>query len=163
LRTTQVLLAALLCSAALAGSGPVDYSGTWKLNTNKSTQDGPADRVYIKTIQQSKKSITVTTKADGVTNLIDGTYPISDKYRIEKQGNLYRYTRAYWEAGTIKFELADKDSKKDTAKTAFYIREGWTLSADGKVLTTFRQTAQPPKVAGERTKVVDQKYVFDKQ
>lgn len=165
MKRRNLSLLALLCCTAF-GSGQLnrpDYSGTWKLNTNKSTQDGPADRVYIKTVKQDKNSITVATKADGVTNLIDGTFPLSEKFKVEKQGNNdYRYTRAYWEGSTIKFELADRDSKKETAKYLFYIREGWTLSPDGKVLTTFRQTAEPAK-PGEKPRLTDQKYVYDKQ
>jgi hypothetical protein len=140
-----------------------DFSGTWKLNNGKSTQDGAADRVYIETVAQSKNSVTVTTKVDGVTNQLDGTFPITEKYRIEKAGKNYRYIRAYWEGATLVFELSDRDSKKDTAKIVFYIRESWTLSPDGKVITKFRRTANPPQVAGEKNKIVDQKYVFDKQ
>lgn len=161
---TQLLLAAgLFCCAAFATPVKPDYSGTWKLNNGKSTQDGPADRVYIKTVAQSKNSITVATKSDGVTNLLDGTFPITEKFHIDKRGNNYRYTRAYWEGTTLVFEITDKDSKKDTAKVLFYVRESWTLSPDGKVLTKFRQTIEAPKNVGDKATIVDQKYVFDKQ
>jgi hypothetical protein len=163
LKQTQLwLAAALLCCSAFAQAKP-DFSGTWKLNNGKSTQDGPADRVYLCTVQQSKKDITVSTKSEGVTNIFDGTYPITEKFNIKKQGDKYRYSRVYWEGATLIFELADKDSKKDTAKTVFYIRESWTFSLDGRVLTKFRQSVEASKVVGERGNKVDQKYVFDKQ
>jgi hypothetical protein len=153
-----------MCGAALAADpARPNFSGTWKLNTNKSTQDGPPDRVYIVTVSQAKNSVTSSTKAEGVTNLLDGTFPISEKFRIEKQGNNYRYSKAYFEGGTLVFEVTDRDSKKDTAKTIFYVRESWQLSPDGKVLTKFRQTAAPSTVPGERPTRTDQKYVFDKQ
>jgi hypothetical protein len=164
LRTTQFLLAAgLFCCAAFSNVAKPDFSGTWKLNNGKSAQDGPADRVYLETIAQSKNSITIGTKSEGVTNVLDGTYPITEKFRVEKQGKNYRFTRAYWEGGTLVFELNDKDSKKDVAKVLFYVRESWTLSPDGKVLTRYRRTLEAAKAAGERPTLTDQKYVFDKQ
>lgn len=162
-RTKLLFAAALFCCAAFSNTGRPDFSGTWNLNNGKSAQDGPPDRVYVATIVQSPKNITVTTKAEGVTNVLDGTFPITEKFRIEKQGNAYRSTRVYWEGGTLVFELKDNDSKKDDAKVLFYVRESWTLSPDGKVLTRFRRTLEGAKNAGDRPKLTDQKYVFDKQ
>ena len=147
--------------SAFGATGRPDFSGTWKLNNGKSAQDGPADRVYTETIEQSKDKITV--KSSGEANVLDGTFPLKEVFHIERQGDKYRGIRAYWESGTLVFELKDTDSKKDTAKVLFYIRESWTLSRDGKVLTRFRRTMQPAKVATEKPNIVDQKYVFDKQ
>jgi hypothetical protein len=164
LKRTQCLLAALvLCSVAFADAAKPDFSGTWKLNNSKSTQDGPADRLYTITVEQAKNSFTSATKSEGITNLLDGTFPISEKFHVAKQGNNYRFTRAYWEGATLVIEVTDRDSKKDTAKTIFYVRESWQLSPDRKVLTKFRQVAEPSTVQGERPKRTDQKYVFDKQ
>lgn len=165
MRRTKFLVAAaaLFCCAAFSASSKPDFSGTWKLNNGKSSQDGPADRIYVETVEQTPKNITVKTKADGVTNLFDGTFPLSEKYRIEKKGNGYRFTRAYWEGTTLVFELSDKDSKKDEAKVLYYIRESWTLSPDAKVLTRFRRTLDGAKDAAGRANLSDQKYVFDKQ
>jgi len=157
------MVAALCCGAAFPGTEKPDFSGTWKLNNGKSSQDGPPDRVYVETVVQTPKSITVTTKADGVTNLFDGTYPITDKPRVEKQGNAYRSIQVYWETGTLVFELSDKDSKKDVAKILYYVRESWTLSPDGKVLTRFRRTLDPSKESAGRANLSDQRYVFDRQ
>ena len=164
MRKTQLLWAvALFGCAAFSQVAKPDFSGTWKLNNGKSAQDGPADRVYSETIAQSKNSITVTTKSEGVTNLLDGTFPITERFRIEKQEGKYRATRAYWEGATLVFELKDTDSRKDTAKVLFYIRESWTLSPSGKVLTRYRRSLATPKTDGEKPTIVDQKYVFDKQ
>jgi hypothetical protein len=164
LKRTQILLAAgLFCCAAFSQGVRPDFSGTWKLNLGKSTHDGPADRVYLVTIAQTKNSISVTTKSDGVTNVLDGTFPMTEKVHIEKHDNAYRGTRAYWESGTLVFELKDNDSKKDTAKVLFYIRESWTLSRDSKVITRFRRTLEPAKTVGEKPTIIDQTYVFDKQ
>ncbi len=166
-RTKFLVTAGLFCCAAFSQGVKPDFSGTWKLNLGRSTHDGPADRVYLVTIAQTKKSITVTTKSEGVTNLLDGTFPVSermpDKFHVEKHGNDYRGTRAYWESGTLVFEVRDTDSKKDTAQVLFYVRESWTLSRDGIVITRFRRTLEKSKVAGEKPSIVDQTYVFDKQ
>lgn len=164
MRRTQFLLATgLFCCIAFAQSGKPDFSGTWKLNNGKSTQDGPADRVYLCTISQAKASVTVNTKSEGVTNLLDGTFPITEKFRIEKQGNLYRYTRVYWEGATLVFEIKDQDSKKETAKVSFYVRESWILNHDGKVITESRRTIQAQDAADQKPTIADRKYVFDKQ
>ena len=162
-RTHLLLAAGLFCCAAFAPASKPDFSGTWKLNLGKSTHDGPADRVYLVTIAQTKNSITVNTKSEGVTNVLDGTFPITDKFHVEKHGNVYRGLRAYWETKTMVFELRDADSKKDTANIVFYIRESWTLSPDGRVITRFRRTLGEAKAAGEKRPIIDQTYVFDKQ
>jgi hypothetical protein len=158
-----VLAAGLFCCAAFSQGVKPDFSGTWKLNLGRSTHDGPADRVYLVTIAQTKNSIAVTTKSEGVTNLLDGTFPITEKFPVVKHGKDYRATRAYWESGTLVFEVRDTDSKKDTARVLFYIRESWTLSRDNKVITRFRRTLEPSKVANEKPTITDQTYVFDKQ
>jgi hypothetical protein len=156
LKRLQLLAAmGLLCGLAAAQPKP-DFSGTWKLNNDRSTPRGPADRVYLNTITEGKGTISVTTKAEGVHDILDGTLPINGKNHIEKVSNGYRLTKASWEGATLVLEIADKDSKKDTAKYSLYIRESWQLSPDGTVLTRFRRTA-------EGGKVNDQKFVFDKQ
>jgi len=158
-----LLAAACFCCAALAATDKPDFSGNWKLNNGKSAQDGPAGRLYLETIIQTAKTITVTTKAEGVKNLFDGTFPISDKEHIEKQGKGYRYMKVYWEGGTLVFEQSDRESKKDDAKVLYYVRESWTLSPDGKVLTRFRRILDGSKDNAGRASLIDQKYVFDKQ
>lgn len=158
MRKLQWLLAAgLLCVSAFAQAEKPNFSGTWKLNNDKGTRDGPADRVYLETIVQTNTTITVTTKSAGVTNLLDGTFPIKDKPHVEKMGKNYRFTKVSWEGPTLVFEISDKDGKKDTSKFLLYVRESWSLSPDGTVLTKFRRSGAAQKP------VVDQKYVFDKQ
>jgi hypothetical protein len=101
-----------------------------------------------------------------VTNILDGTFPVNGKFRIEKQGNKYRYTKASWEGSTLVLEITDKDSRKELAKILFYVRESWTLSPDGKTLVRFRRTAQsakPNDPPPQKPMILDQKYVFDKQ
>lgn len=162
-RTKFLLLAGLLCCSAFGQAGKPDFSGTWKLNNGRSTQDGPAGRVYIDVIEQNGKTITVTTKAEGVTNIFDGTFPINGKPHIVKIEKNYRYTTVSWEGFTLVFAILDKDGKKELSKVLAGIRESWTLSPDGKVLTKFRRTASAATADQPRPPVADQKYVFDKQ
>ena len=155
-RTKFLLAASLFCCTVFAQAVKTDYSGTWKLNNGKSTQDGAADRVYTNVIEMSGSNIKVTTKADGVTNPLDGTFPMNGKAHVVKIEHGYRYTKVGWESGTLIFEITDKVSKKELARVTRYLRESWTMSPDGKVMTKFRRTS-------EVGKVIDQKYVFDKQ
>jgi hypothetical protein len=159
------LAAGLLCCGVFAGTGLPDFAGTWKLDVGKSEPRGDqADRVYISVIEQKGPTFKITTKAEGVVNdIFDGTFQADGKLRIQHVASgLYRYTKVAWGSGTLVFEITDKDSKKDTAKTSLYVRESWSLSPDGKVLTKFRRTAAAP-AAGQRAKIIDQKYVFARQ
>ena len=161
-RTDFLLAAGLLCGCAFAAVVKPDFSGTWKLNNAKSKQDGPADRVYLMVVEQQGPNIKVTTQAEGVTNIFDGAFLANGKVHIVKMGNKYRYTTVSFENTTLVFDIIDKDGKKDTSKAIMEVKDSWTLSPDGKVLTRFRQIGivATPTVPG---KVVDQKYVFDKQ
>jgi hypothetical protein len=140
----------------LAAAERPNFAGTWKLNNLRSTQDGPADRVYVLMIEQQGVNVKVTTKSEGVTNILDGAFKADGKPRVAKVGNNYRYTTVEFQNATLVFDIIDKDSKKDTARAVMEVRDAYTLSPDGKVLTRFRRT-------GGGGKVVDQKYVFDKQ
>src|ERR1039458_1762993 len=107
-RTQFLLVAGLWCCSLFGQAVKPDFSGTWKLNNGKSTQDGAADRVYIGTIAQAKASITVSTKAEGVTNPLDGTFPINGKDKIEKNGDKYHYTKVSWEGSTLVFRSEER-------------------------------------------------------
>jgi hypothetical protein len=163
LRVTKSLLtASLLCGFALAQGGRPDVSGSWKLNTDKSKLNGPAGRVLVEVIEQKGLNIKVTTQggATGDSQLFEGAFQANGKPRIERlDGGHYRFTKVTWETGTtatLVFEITEKDGKKDLSKILKGLRESWTLSPNGKVLTKFRRIA----VAG---KIEDEKYVFDKQ
>jgi hypothetical protein len=160
-KAKSVLLAVLWCAAAGADVPRPNFSGTWKLNTDKSTQDGPRDRSYVVAIVQEKASIQVTTKATppppGV--ILDGTFKIvssTAKPQIEKLNGHLHSTRVFFENTTLVFEIIERETTNPKSKATSVIRESWVLSPDGKTLTKFRQT---PGVG----KTVDQKYVFEKQ
>ena len=163
MRVTKFLLtASLVCGLALAQKGKPDFSGTWKLNTDHSRVNGAALRVLVQTIEQQGRTIKVTTQggATGESKLLEGTFQVGGKTRIDRlDGGHYRYTTVIWETGTtatLVFEFVEKDGKKDLSKVVSGMRESWTVSPNGKVLTKFRRT-------NTGTQVIDDKYVFDKQ
>ena len=153
-----ILLAGLLCALAGAAVVKPDFSGTWKLNNDKSTKDAPPDRVYICEIHQKGGAITVSTKATPAPAAapIDGAFTANGKLAVDKSLPHYHTTRVFWEGDTLIIEIVDTQSSKDTARVLGAIRESWVLSKDGKTLTKFRQNAA-------NGKTVDQKYVFEKQ
>jgi len=155
------LIVSLVCSLALAQKGKPDVSGTWKLNTDKSKLNG-ADRVLVQTVEQQGRTVKVTTQggATGDSKLLEGAFPVDGKIRIERlDAGHYRFTRVVWETGTtdtLVFEFIVKDGKKEFSKVLSGMRESWTLSPNGKVLTKFRRI-------NTGTQIIDEKYVFDKQ
>ena len=153
-----ILLTGLLCALAGAAGVRPDFSGTWKLNNDKSTKDATPDRVYICEIHQKGNIVTVSTKATPVPAIapIDGTFTANNKLVVDKSFPHYHYTQTNWEGATFIIEIVDKESRKDTAKVLGVSRESWVLSADGKTLTKFRRNAA-------NGKTVVQKYMFDKQ
>jgi hypothetical protein len=153
-----IFLAGLISTFASADVIKPDFSGTWKLNNDKSTQDSTPDRVYICQIQQKGDTITVSTKSTPppVVPPLDGTFHANGKLVVDKSLPHYHTLSVHWEGATLIIETVDKESRKEKAKVLSAIRESWVLSADGKILTKFRQNAG-------NGKVVDQKYVFDKQ
>ena len=153
-----ILLTGLLCALAGAAGVRPDFSGTWKLNNDKSTKDATPDRVYICEIHQKGNIVTVSTKATPVPAIapIDGTFTANNKLVVDKSFPHYHYTQTNWEGATFIIQIVDKESRKDTAKVLGVSRESWVLSADGKTLTKFRRNAA-------NGKTVDQKYMFDKQ
>ena len=153
-----ILLAGLLCASAAAADIKPDFSGTWKLNNDKSTKDATPDRVYICEIHQKGDSITISTKATPTPAIapIDGAFTANNKVVVDRSSPHYHYTQTTWEGATLIIQIVDKESKKDTAKVLGVVRESWVLSANGNTLTKFRQNAA-------NGKTVDQKYTFEKQ
>ena len=153
-----IILTATLALWATGAPVKPDFSGTWKLNNDKSTHDSTADRDYVCTIEQKGDKVTITTKATPPPAFppLDGTFVVNGKLIVDKSSPHYHTTRAVWEGSTLILEVVDKESSKEKAKVLGAIRESWVLSGNGKTLTKFRQNAGGGKV-------VDQKYVFDKQ
>jgi hypothetical protein len=158
-----ILLCGLVCAAGAGQLKRPDFTGTWKLNLDRSTPDGPAGRTYLNEIQQRDSVIQVATKATPPPEslVLDGTFKIGNsataKPRAERVDGHYRSTLIYWENTTLVFYVRERESSNAKSKLLLALRESWVLSPDGRTLTKFRMTSRaggPP---------VDQKYVFEKQ
>jgi hypothetical protein len=161
LKLKWILLAGLFCAMTGVAAPRPDFTGTWKLNNERSERDGPADRVYILEIQQQKSTIQITTKATPPPTgiVLEGTFKIgtqTSKPVVEHPNGHYHSTRVFWENTTLVFEVIDREGSGVKSKATNVIRESWVLAGDGKTFTKFRRTPGSGKI-------VDQKYVFEKQ
>ncbi len=146
-------IALLAATAGLAQAKP-DFSGTWKLNVDKSDfgpLPPPTSRVDV--IQHAEPSLTDSVTADtpqGKQNFTS-TYTTDGKEVTNKNGPREIKSTMTWEAFNL--VVNSKLSFNDNEVT---IKSVWSLSADGKTLT---QTAHIASPMGE----ADQKWIFEKQ
>src|SRR5580704_10755430 len=127
---TVATLAALALSAAAAPN----FSGHWKLNTEKSKLDDPYQEE--RTIDHKDPELTVSLKA-----LADGEEEVSTaKYRTDRKETRNMidgdplFTTAHWDGDALVFE-SQLISDTDTVE----LHDRWTLSVDGKILTVARR------------------------
>jgi hypothetical protein len=128
-----ILLSLLLCSAAALAADKPDFSGTWKLNVDKSDfgpMPKPEKVEYI--LEHKDPELIVKTKAvtqsGEVTNeskiLTDGTEFTNDLRGQQITGT------AKWEGKTL--VVTRKTTMQGTDLT---LVQRWTLSEDGKSIT----------------------------
>jgi hypothetical protein len=141
----RLLLAALviLPGALAAQARHADLAGTWILDASKSTVDGPIPPATAATyvVGQHGDTITVSAKltdANGETTL-DRTVA-TDGYRWNNSMT-YQGTRmalsseAKWDGAVLTVQTTSDFNGTPVQQT-----ETWTLSADGKTLTTATTT-----------------------
>ena len=155
--TPAIAVATPAASAApamkMSGGVRPNFSGTWKLNVAKSDfgpMPGPESRTDI--IEHSDPSLKVSVKEDGPQGKRDYTLIMSTdgKENVNNPGIEIKSTSAV-EGSTLVMNRKLKFQEQDIA-----IKEVWTLSDDGKTLTTNSHVISP---MGE----LDQKYVYEKQ
>lgn len=146
--TTLRTIAALAALAFPAAAAP-NFSGHWKLNTEKSKLDEPYQEE--RTIDHKDPELTVSSKAS-----VDGEEEESTiKYRTDSKQTRNMidgdplFTTAHWDGDVLVF---DSELISDTDTTELHDR--WTLSADGKHLTVSRKQ----KVGYDERELV---FVFD--
>ena len=146
--------AAPIAPAAKMTGGPrPNFTGTWKLNVAKSDfgpMPGPENRTDI--IEHSDPSLKVSTKEDGPQGKRDYTLIMTTdgKENVNNPGIEIKSTSTI-EGSTLVMNRKLKFQEQDIA-----IKEIWSLSDDGKTLTTSSHVISP---MGE----LDQKYVYEKQ
>lgn len=146
--TTLRTIAALAALTFPVAATP-NFSGHWKLNTEKSKLDEPYQEE--RTIDHKDPQLTVSSKAS-----VDGEEEESTvKYRTDGQRTRNMidgdplFTTAHWDGDVLVF---DSEIISDTDTTELHDR--WTLSPDGKHLTVSRKQ----KVGYDERELV---YVFD--
>ncbi|HEU5219745.1 MAG TPA: hypothetical protein VFU23_13890 [Gemmatimonadales bacterium] len=159
----NLTVAALLASAVLspvAAQGKPDFSGSWKVNTEKSDPmgggmggGGGGGAAATITITQSATKLTVEThRGEQVTTAtynLDGSESVNTTQRGESK------SKATWDGASLVINSESSFTGPNGAMTVTS-KEVRTLSADGKTMTVVR-TSQTPN--GEMTR----KTVYDKQ
>jgi hypothetical protein len=142
-------------TAGVSGGAHANYSGTWKLNVDKS-DFGPLPPSNSRTdiIEHNDPEMKDSVSDDGAQGKLDYVLKITTdgKEAINSAGGLDTKSTASWSGSNLVV-----DTKLSFQGTDVAIKTAWVLSPDGKTLT---QNAHLNAGAlGE----VDQKFVFEKQ
>jgi hypothetical protein len=154
---TAAAAPAATASAATATTGAAhpNYSGTWKLNVDKS-DFGPLPPSSSRTdvIEQNDPNIQDTVSDDGAQGKLDYVLKITTdgKEATNNAGGLDTKSTANWDGPNLVV-----DTKLSFQGTDVAIKAVWTLSPDGKTLTQNAHLNAGP--IGE----ADQKFIFEKQ
>jgi hypothetical protein len=164
--TARILtVAALLTSVALhpaAAQGKTDFSGTWKINTEKSDPmggmgggggGGGGMANAVTTITQTATQLTIETKFGDQTRT--ATYFLDGKESTNQGRMGETKSKAHWDGASLVIESIGSMNGPNGAMT-MSSKEVRTLSEDGKTMTVVTTRSGPN---GE----VTSKRVYDKQ
>ncbi len=131
-------LSSLLSVAALAAP---NFTGEWKLNASKSDFGPmPAPEKLLMKVDHKEPAITVqneqTTQQGEMKT--EQTYSTDGKENKNKNRNSEMISKLKWEG-----EALTIDSKLDFQGNEVSLKDNWTLSSDGKVLTIKRKIVAP--------------------
>lgn len=143
------LVIAVAISASLAGAAP-DFSGHWKLNSDKSKLEDPYQEERTIAFKDPELTVTVKVTADGEVDESSSKYRTDGKETRNMIDGDPLFTTAHWDGDAL---VLDSQSISDTDTTEIHDR--WTLSEDGKVLTIKRKQ----KVGYDEREFV---FVFDR-
>lgn len=151
----NLAMAALLASAVMspvAAQGKPDFSGSWKINVEKSDPmggmggGGGGMGTAVTTITQSGAQLVVETRFGERTRT--STYNLDGKESVNAGRNGDTRSTTRWDGASLVIE--------STSASGMTSKEVRSLSAGGKMMTVVR-TSQTP--SGEMTR----KTVYDKQ
>lgn len=149
------LIILALAAASTAFTAAPDLSGTWKLNTSKSDfgQFPPPSSMVMKVTHADPKLSFEVKMVSDMGEMQFTTKCTTDGVECRNQGFGGGETRdvAKWDGDMLVFE-----SKGTFGDNAYTLKDKWTLSADGKVLTILRHWSSS---MGE----MDQKMTMEKQ
>ena len=149
---TSVALLVLLAAAAAAA--PPNLSGDWKLNISKSEfGEMPPPTSMSQKITHDDPKLTVSLKQSGAMGDFDATanYTTDGKECTNTFLNNPAKSTVKWDGDALTIETKGKFGDTD-----YTLKDKWTVSADGKVMTIARHFSSS---FGEG----DQKLVMEKQ
>jgi hypothetical protein len=149
------LLTLTLFAASFAFAATPDLSGTWKLNTAKSSfGDFPAPSSMEQKVTHAEPKLTVAVKQ--VSEM--GDFAFNSNYTTDGTectnqgfGGSENKSVVKWDGDTLNI-----DTKGTFGDNSYTMKDKWTLSADGKVLTIARHFSSS---MGD----LDQKLILEKQ
>lgn len=149
-----ILSTSILILAALAGAATPNLTGDWKLNASKSDfgqMPAPSSMTQKVTHEDPKLNIAVKQSSDMGDFEFQASYTTDGKESVNTFMNNEAKSIVKWEGEALLFSTNAKFGDND-----FNMKDKWTLSAEGKVLTIERHISSS---MGEG----DQKLVFEKQ
>ncbi|PYR64116.1 MAG: hypothetical protein DMF91_01460 [Acidobacteria bacterium] len=135
-----VVAVAVRSGGLSAQSKPPDFSGTWVQNMEKSSiPAGSSLQAFTNEIEQTGDTLKVVTilRRAGQDTRSERTFVIGKEEDVAGPGDIAITTRVRWEGPVLVFEAINPFMKDSD------LRETWTLSADGKVLTKVRRFPTP--------------------
>ncbi len=141
-RTVLTLLAAASLTATLAtAADKPDFSGTWKLNVDKS-DFGPVpapDKLERKiTHTDPKLAVSSTSVSAQGEQKSEATYSTDGKEAVNKLGGVDVKSVATWDGANLNIKY-----KREVQGMDINFLEVWTLAPDGKVLTIVNNLNTP--------------------
>lgn len=131
------LVASLLLSATALAAGPPDFSGNWKLNTDKGQNLGMVKAVSEKVaVKQTPEKLTLdfSTTFMMKTSQRQVTYDLTGKSSVVNEGAMgdKAETLAKWDGSKLVVTWTSEGAVAGTKTVKTEIR---TLSADGRTMT----------------------------
>jgi len=151
----KLLAVLMLASLAVAlAAAPPNLSGAWKANLSKSDfGEMPAPSSLVSKIDHKDPSLKISTTFSGDQGemTFERNLQTDGSETANQMGPFTTKSKARWEGSVLLI-----DSKGSTENGDLTIKEKWTLSEDGKTLTTVSNWSSPQ---GEMT----HKVTYEKQ
>jgi hypothetical protein len=125
---------ATLAAFAFSAAATPNFSGHWKLNTEKSKLDEPYQEERTIDHKDPELSVNVKATADGEDDESTAKYRTDGKETRNMIDGDPLFTTAHWDGDAL---LVESQLISDTETVETHDR--WTLSPDGKLLTVARK------------------------
>ncbi len=150
----SILAASLMVFAGISAAATPNLTGDWKLNISKSNlgeMPPPSSMTQKVTHDEPKLKLAVKQSSDMGDLDFEANYTTDGKECVNTIRDNEAKSVVKWDGDALLFETKGKFGDND-----FTMKDKWTLSTDGKVLTVERHFSSS---FGEG----DQKLIFEKQ